>query len=58
MKVNISKRLKTVAESVSECEVVADIGCDHGFLPIYLLLTKQGIYRNGTNCSESRKLWI
>ena len=41
MKVNISKRLKTVAESVSECEVVADIGCDHGFLPIYLLLTNR-----------------
>ena len=44
MKVNISDRLRSVAESVEKCKVVADIGCDHGFLPIYLVLTKRAEY--------------
>lgn len=33
----ISTRLKTVADFVLPCDVVADIGTDHGFIPIYLI---------------------
>lgn len=35
----LSKRLQAVADLVSEGQVVADIGCDHGYIPIYLLET-------------------
>jgi len=38
---NISTRLKTIANMVDKCGVVADIGTDHAYLPIYLI--KQGI---------------
>ena len=34
-------RLQTIADTVKETEVIADIGSDHGYLPIYLL-------KNGT----------
>jgi len=33
-------RLKTIADMVDECEVLVDIGTDHGLLPIYLLEKK------------------
>lgn len=33
----ISKRLKTVSDLVTPCEKVADIGTDHGYVPIYLI---------------------
>lgn len=32
-----SKRLKCIAELIEDCEVIADIGTDHGYLPIYLV---------------------
>lgn len=37
----LSKRLKKIAEHVDKCESVADIGTDHGYIPIYLV--KEGI---------------
>ncbi|MDU2664359.1 MAG: class I SAM-dependent methyltransferase [Clostridium perfringens] len=37
----LSKRLKRIAEHVDKCESVADIGTDHGYIPIYLI--KEGI---------------
>ena len=37
----ISKRLKYIAQLVSPGNVVADIGTDHGFLPVFLL--RQGV---------------
>lgn len=37
---NISKRLKAVAAMVSDDMVVADIGTDHGYIPIYLVKEK------------------
>lgn len=35
----LSKRLQAVADLVSEGEIVADIGTDHGYIPIYLVQT-------------------
>lgn len=32
----ISKRLETVASFVEPGSVIADVGCDHGYIPIYL----------------------
>lgn len=33
----LSKRLKAVAESVTRGNVVADVGCDHAYISIYLI---------------------
>lgn len=33
----LSKRLQAVADLVSEGQIVADVGTDHGYIPIYLL---------------------
>ena len=35
---NISDRLKTVASLITAGNSVADIGTDHGYIPIYLAL--------------------
>ena len=35
----LSKRLQAVAELISQNMSVADVGCDHGYIPIYLLET-------------------
>ena len=35
----LSKRLQAVADLVSEGQIVADVGTDHGYIPIYLLET-------------------
>ena len=32
----ISKRLEAVASFVEHGSVIADVGCDHGYIPIYL----------------------
>jgi len=37
----LSKRLQAVADLVSEGQVVADVGTDHGYIPIYLLETEK-----------------
>lgn len=36
----LSKRLQTVAHLVHSGGVVADIGCDHGFTIIYLVMNQ------------------
>lgn len=41
MRIPITKRLKTAAEMIGRAEVLCDIGCDHGYLPIYLLQNQQ-----------------
>lgn len=37
----LSMRMKQVADMVEPCKVVADVGCDHGYVSIYLI--EQGI---------------
>lgn len=37
----LSERLRAVASMVTEGNVVCDVGCDHGFVPVYLV--KNGI---------------
>ena len=35
----LSKRLQVIADMIPEGGVLADVGCDHGFLDIYLVQT-------------------
>ena len=37
----MNKRLKAITELIEPCEVLMDVGSDHGFLPLYLLLNKK-----------------
>ena len=39
--VTLSKRMQALADQVSAGAVFADIGTDHGFLPIYLVEQKK-----------------
>lgn len=39
--VKLSERMKAVADLVPKSETLADIGCDHGYLPIHLV--EQGV---------------
>ena len=35
----LPERLQAIADQVPVCEAMADVGCDHGYLPIYLIRT-------------------
>lgn len=37
---DISLRLKAIASMVDKCDICADIGTDHGYIPIYLIENK------------------
>lgn len=39
--INLSKRLKCIADMVDDDSILADIGCDHALLDIYLLQSKK-----------------
>jgi tRNA (adenine22-N1)-methyltransferase len=34
----LTPRLQAIADSIKECEVLADVGTDHAYIPIYLML--------------------
>lgn len=40
----LSKRLQAVADLVSDGLIVADVGTDHGYIPIYLVETRKSPY--------------
>ncbi|MBQ6809088.1 MAG: SAM-dependent methyltransferase [Clostridia bacterium] len=33
----LSPRLKTVSDAVGKCNILADVGTDHGYIPVYML---------------------
>ncbi|AOR23001.1 tRNA (adenine(22)-N(1))-methyltransferase [Clostridium taeniosporum] len=37
---DLSKRLNWILEYVDECDIVMDVGTDHGYIPIYLVKNK------------------
>ena len=37
----LNKRLKAVSELIEPCDILIDVGSDHGFLPLYLLLNNK-----------------
>ena len=37
----LSLRLSAIAEMVTEGNRLVDVGCDHGYLPVYLVLEKK-----------------
>ncbi len=39
--IQISRRLQSVAAFVQQGKTLADVGCDHGYIPIYLLQKKK-----------------
>lgn len=39
----LSERLQEISNSVDAEETMADIGTDHGFLPLYLWETKNAV---------------
>lgn len=46
IKVNLSERLMCIAKFIPPCQCLADIGTDHGYIPIYTVInniSKQGI---------------
>lgn len=49
---NISKRLLSVASLISDGYSVADIGTDHGYIPIYQVLNKKSPYALAMDVNE------
>lgn len=39
--IQLSKRLQSVADFVENCETMADVGTDHGYIPVYLVLNRK-----------------
>ena len=37
----LNKRLRAIAELIKLCDTLFDVGSDHGFLPLYLLINKK-----------------
>ncbi len=48
----LSKRMSTVAHMVNKCNAVADIGTDHGYVPIYLV--KNDITKKAFACDINK----
>lgn len=41
MDINLSNRLQAIADMVSKGNRLVDVGCDHGYVPVYLVLKDQ-----------------
>lgn len=41
MRIPMTNRLLTAAQMIGKADTLCDVGCDHGYLPIYLLQTNQ-----------------
>ena len=49
----LSERLKAIADLIEYGETMADIGTDHGFLPVYLVQSGKSPYAIATDISEN-----
>lgn len=49
----LSKRLQAIADLIEYGETMADIGTDHGFLPVYLIKTGKCPYTIATDISQN-----
>ena len=52
MKLPITNRLITVSDMVKKADILCDIGCDHGYLPIKLLLEGKISFAYGCDINE------
>ena len=52
MKLPITNRLITVSEMVKKTDIMCDIGCDHGYLPINLILEKKVNFAYGCDIND------
>lgn len=51
--IKLSKRLKSIAENIASTDKVVDIGCDHGYLSIYLKLVNKNKLVIATDINEN-----
>ncbi|NLM44739.1 MAG: SAM-dependent methyltransferase [Clostridiales bacterium] len=49
---DLTPRLKTIAQSIKRCNTVVDIGSDHAYLPIYLIRTGKAQTAIATDVNE------
>ena len=52
MKLPITQRLITVSEMVEKTNILCDIGCDHGYLPIKLLMENKISFAYGCDVND------
>lgn len=48
----LSERLKTIADLVDNCDLLADIGTDHAYIPVYLI--KKGVVKRAIAADISK----
>ena len=48
----LSLRLSAIAEMVTEGNRLVDVGCDHGYLPVYLIFEKKDSPGDRRRCGE------
>lgn len=67
MKISLSKRLAAIAGFVSGGDIVADVGTDHGYLPVWLIQNKvctraiasdikEGPLQSAVQCAETAEV--
>jgi tRNA (adenine22-N1)-methyltransferase len=50
--IKLSKRLQALADMVNEGATLADIGCDHGYVPVYLIQSGKIQYAFASDINE------